>query len=243
MTLPHAGTPLRISWRKICGFNFLKGILNCGLAHGLPGPLALLSLARIAGVEVQGLTEAIRWAVDWLISQSLSDKWGVNWPVAVPLHSPSDAAVSSSVSTSHAGWCYGSPSIARVLWLVGSALGDDNYRNLALAAMRAVYLRPVAQRKLYSATFCHGLAGLLQITLRFSNDSRDPLFAAEACQLVDQIVSKFTPTTSLGFENLEAGGKRVDHPGVLDGAPSVVLALLAAVTSVEPYWDRLFLLS
>jgi lantibiotic biosynthesis protein len=222
---------------------FPQGNLNCGLAHGLPGPLALLSLTRIAGVEVQGLAETIHWAADWLISQSFSDEWGLNWPVAVPLRSPPEAAVSSSVSASHAGWCYGSPSIARALWLASSALGDDHYRNLALAAMRAAYLRPIAQRKLYSPTFCHGLAGLLQITLRFSNDSGDPLFAAEACQLVDQIVSKFTPTTSLGFENLEAEGKRVDHPGVLDGAPSVVLALLAAVTSVEPYWDRLFLLS
>jgi lantibiotic biosynthesis protein len=29
----------------------------------------------------------------------------------------------------------------------------------------------------------------------------------------------------------------------LDGAPGVVLVLLAAATDVEPSWDRLFLLS
>jgi hypothetical protein len=35
----------------------------------------------------------------------------------------------------------------------------------------------------------------------------------------------------------------VDQPGLLDGAPGVILALLAASTDVEPIWDRLFLLS
>ena len=40
-----------------------------------------------------------------------------------------------------------------------------------------------------------------------------------------------------------AGGGRIDQPGLLDGAPGVALALLAAATPVEPTWDRLFLLA
>jgi hypothetical protein len=42
---------------------------------------------------------------------------------------------------------------------------------------------------------------------------------------------------------MEAGGRRVDNPGLLDGAPGVALALLAACCPAEPTWDRLFLLS
>jgi hypothetical protein len=37
--------------------------------------------------------------------------------------------------------------------------------------------------------------------------------------------------------------REMDQPGLLDGAPSVALVLLAAATTVEPTWDRLFLLS
>ena len=51
------------------------------------------------------------------------------------------------------------------------------------------------------------------------------------------------PDRALGFRAIEPGGNRVDQPGLLDGAPGVVIVLLAASTSVEPTWDRLFLLS
>ena len=35
----------------------------------------------------------------------------------------------------------------------------------------------------------------------------------------------------------------IDQPGLLEGSPGIALVLLAAATSVEPTWDRLFLLS
>ena len=41
------------------------GNLNCGLAHGIPGPLATMSLALLAGVTVPGLAEAVDWAASW----------------------------------------------------------------------------------------------------------------------------------------------------------------------------------
>src|SRR4030095_2026633 len=61
------------------------GNLNCGLAHGIPGPLALLALARLGGIEVAGLAEAIDGLAHWLSANRCDDQWGVNWPTAVAL--------------------------------------------------------------------------------------------------------------------------------------------------------------
>src|SRR5439155_11054646 len=61
------------------------GLLDCGLAHGLPGLLALFALSRSAGVVAAELDEAIGVASSWLRAQAIEDDWGVNWPYFVPL--------------------------------------------------------------------------------------------------------------------------------------------------------------
>ena len=109
--------------------------------------------------------------------------------------------------------------------------------------MDAVYRRPIAVRNIDSPTFCHGVAGLLQITLRFANDTALPVFAEAAVDLVEQLHSAYESDSLLGYRNWEPGGARVDQPGLLDGAPGVMLTLLAASTDVEPAWDRAFLLA
>ena len=217
------------------------GNLNCGLAHGIPGPLALLSLAATHGVVVSGQMGAIRGTAAWLHDQQIVDDWGVNWPTAVPLGpaAPPQAAATGS----RAAWCYGSPGVARALWLAGAAVDESAYRDLAVSAMEAVYRRPVPARHIDSPTFCHGAAGLLQVTLRFASETALPLFVEAADALLGQVRAAYEPGSRLGYRNLEPSGGRVDQPGLLDGAAGVALVLLAASSPVEPSWDALFLLS
>ncbi len=234
--------------RRYCPY----GNLNFGLAHGVPAPLALLSLAHSAGVSVPGSAEAIAHTADWLCENRCDDQWGVNWPAILPLI-PADlpdggrlqAANPQSApgGPSRCAWCYGSPGIARALWLAGEALDRGHYRELAVSAMRAVFLRPVAVRQIDSPTFCHGVAGLLQIALRFSHDLGGNAFSGEIGALVEQLLAAYRPDSLLGFRHLETRANEMDQPGLLEGAAGVSLVLLAAATGAEPAWDRLFLLS
>ena len=68
----------------------------------------------------------------------------------------------------------GSPGVARALWLAGVARCRPEWRELAIEAMAAVYRRPFGDRQIDSPTFCHGVAGLLQATLRFANENSAP---------------------------------------------------------------------
>jgi lantibiotic biosynthesis protein len=213
--------------------------LNCGLAHGIPGPLSFLALALRAGTEVPGQADAVRSLAGWLAEHRLDDEWGVNWPDVIPVDSPA----AESQPPARSAWCYGSPGVARALWLAGEALEDRSFRNLAVEAMAAVYRRPVQERRIDSPTFCHGVAGLLQVTLRFLHDTGLAMFADAATRLTDQLLDAHQRDSLLGYRSLDPDGTRVDRPGLLDGAAGVAVVLLAAASDVEPEWDGLFLLA
>ncbi|WP_327706142.1 lanthionine synthetase C family protein [Streptomyces decoyicus] len=67
---------------------FPGGDCNVGVAHGICGPLALLSLAHRSGHRVPGIQDAIRRMADWVLSVGFTDGRGMQWPgrVAVPEH-------------------------------------------------------------------------------------------------------------------------------------------------------------
>jgi len=247
--VPRWHTPVRLLWDEEVMSAYPQGNLNCGLAHGVPGVLALLSMALRSGIAIPGMAEVIGRTSDWLCENRCDDEWGVNWPTAVHLvHSPdgrlgSGDAKSAPHGPSRSAWCYGSPGIARSLWLAGEALDRDDLRDLAVSAMEAVFRRPIPVRRIDSPTFCHGVSGLLAITLRFVNDTGVAALAEGSRMLIQQLLGSYQPTSLLGFRNIETDNQEVDQPGLLDGAPGVALVLLAAATLTEPTWDRLFLLS
>lgn len=217
------------------------GNLNCGLSHGIAGPIALLALASRAGVTVPGQREGLAFAAEWLAAHRVQDDWGVNWPMAVPLRllvpDPPPPARRSA-------WCYGSPGVARSLWLAGTELGSERLQSLALEAMAVAYERPFQLVGRELPGLCHGIGGLLQITLRFAHDTGDPLFATQATRLTERLLDTYDAASPFGYGGLsEHDASPADKPELLDGAAGVALALLAAGSDVPPAWDRLFLLS
>ena len=57
------------------------------------------------------------------------------------------------------------------------------------------------------------------------------------------LLAGFDPASPLGYRDVETGGRLIDQPGLLTGAPGVALALLGAASPAEPAWARLFLLA
>ncbi|QBD82915.1 hypothetical protein EPA93_45925 [Ktedonosporobacter rubrisoli] len=236
--IPHWFTPFEHIDAEILKKKYPEGYLNCGFAHGIPGLLALLSIARSCKVEVPGLENGIRRAADWLIQHRMTDAWGINWPAVFPL-----GKSFSPIGGSRTAWCYGIPGVARALWLAGQALDYAPYREAALEGMYSVYRQPDTTRQIEPAGFCHGLAGLLHITLRFASETQDERFVEVANTLCEQFVANYQPEALFGYRALGTGRYPMDLPGLLYGAAGNVLVLLASATSHEPIWDRLFLLT
>ncbi|SDY55035.1 Lanthionine synthetase C-like protein [Modestobacter sp. DSM 44400] len=223
-----------------------SGHHNCGLAHGVPGPLGLLALAMTAGLPVPDGEQALQSTAGWLVEHRLDTSDGPDWPDAVPL-APVLGPVPDPCSAGRAAWCYGAPGVARSLWLAGAAAGERRWQLLAGRAVRAIAARPPDRWLLSTPTFCHGSAGLLQVLHRFAEDLPDPDVAATTRSMSAELAARFDAATVLGVRSVEPDGVLVDHPGLLDGAPGVALALLGPrqddVGAAGPSWDRVFLLS
>ncbi|MCA6093783.1 lanthionine synthetase C family protein [Streptomyces sp. SCA3-4] len=227
--VPHWFTPATAIRDDALRERFPQGALNWGAAHGIAGPLALMALAWSAGVRVPGQDEALRRTAGRLLACRTEGPRGPEWPGVTGLDGTPDPRPRSTVA-----WCYGTPGVARALWLAGTALDDASLRDTAVRAVKAVHRRAAGQHGAgTSPGLCHGLAGLLQITLRFAHDTGEAEFRNAATAL----------TLRLARFRDHGGNLTQDGPGFLDGAAGVLLALLAATTDNAPAWDRALLLA
>lgn len=222
--------------------DFPQGNFNCGLAHGIPGPLAALSLTWLAGYRYPGLCETIAYLASWIAAHRVEQEWGIDWPDSVPLEAATAADKWQRLPPTRAAWCYGAPGVARSLWLAGCALEDEELRSIGVEALEAVLRRSVPQRGLSSPIICHGTAGVLHICLRFAHECTNEVVKAQIPLLVEQILECFDPSLPLGFRNTDQGVP-CDQPAWLTGAPGIAMVLLAASTSVTPTWDRVLALA
>ncbi|MDN3054239.1 lanthionine synthetase C family protein [Streptomyces sp. SRF1] len=239
---PAAVDPRRREW-----------VLDLGLAHGVAGPLALLSLCWTRGLRVPDHDTAIRRIARWLMSwrQEHPDTGaGPGWPGTVSADQEL-APARPVLEPRRASWCYGTPGIARALHLAGVALGEDAWVHAAAEAMRAVFARPDGLRGLDDPGLCHGLAGLARITGRMAAELDDPSLSARAEEIAERLCARFDPGAAFGFPTAPVPAHRpepLDAPTFLEGAAGVALVLLGgstppgATADGEVPWDAALLL-
>ena len=219
-----------------------SGRADLGVAHGVAGAVALLGCICGAGVEQATARPLLEGAVSWLLAHSVPTEAGPTFPVWVaPAFQPSPA---------RCAWCYGDPGIAAALLLAARGVGDAGWEQTAVALACRAAERPASETGVVNANFCHGAAGLAHLYNRMYQATGEPKLGRAALHWLER---------TLGFYRRarDAGGTWVQgnwDPGqrelwtwtgteLVEGAAGVALVLLAAATSVEPTWDRMFLVS
>lgn len=202
---------------------------NLGIAHGLPGVIGLLALARDAAVaRARGPGDAIGRSCDalldaavrWLLAHRLPDGAASCFPGWI------DPGVAPQATRQ--GWCYGDAAIARVLWLAAEAADEPAWRRVALDVARQAAARQPPRGGAVDAGLCHGSAGIAHIFHRHWQATGERVFADAARWWFRRALA------------------RIDHViggGFLSGRAGVALALVHAASAHEPTWDRVLLLS
>lgn len=237
--------------KTIVDESFERGQLNFGLAHGLPGPLTLLSLAWSAGFRVPGQDEAIAAMADWMLDWRESGEFGPYWTSYIPLGYFVDRATSPHEQTlplprpARPSWCYGAAGIARALEFAAAALDRPEWAEAGLEAVRATVARPTERWSITDDMLCHGWASSLYLFSLWGWRHPDQGFTELADVLAERVVEHYDPANVFGYRFYQPAGELyLDLPGFLEGSAGVALALHAYATNRPPasQWDTVLLL-
>lgn len=217
-----------------------RGHHNLGVAHGIPGVIGFLAAAQNAGVRDPRLRQMAEDAVPWVLAQK-----GI-WPGSLfPSHVPPD----SEPRQTRTAWCYGDLGVAAVLQSAAHAFERSEWSDEAVAIARVAARRPVVDTKVADAGLCHGATGVAHLFNRIYQATGDVELRDAALRWYRIALDMRVPGKGLAgflswYESLRPGeaGWR-GEPGFLTGIAGIGLALLAAVTDVEPAWDRVMMAS
>lgn len=214
-----------------------SGVAETGMAHGIAGPLALLSIASSAGWEVDGQIAAIRAAAQWLLTWQNSGT--TTWPPYITGRELDDGPPALAPANGRRdAWCYGAPGIGRALTLAGHALPDPRLAEAGDTAIASLASRPAHLWDTEGPTLCHGSSGVLQCVAARKPATVDPAAAS--------VTSAFNPEHLFAVQHLRAGTAS-DDPGLLTGAAGIALALADHGNLPAPApatrWDAVLLLS
>ncbi|GGP56412.1 lanthionine synthetase C family protein [Streptomyces melanogenes] len=230
---------------------FDHGHANLGLAHGILGPLALLSLAWEQGHRVPRQEEAVHTVMEFFARAEERDAEGPYWPRCLPrtrFTAPGGTGVHPSAATGSPlpgpSWCYGTPGLAHTFHLAARAFARPEWAARGQEALCAMLRRPEEAGAVIEPGLCHGWSGIEHVLRRLRLD-RPGLEVAEAATAAG---ARLRAARDLDAPFLYPVpnphlGQDYQLPGFLGGSAGIGLALLARENGhAATPWERALLL-
>ncbi|MGH4014490.1 MAG: lanthionine synthetase C family protein [Pseudonocardiaceae bacterium] len=205
---------------------------DLGMAHGIAGPLALLSTAMRRGITVTGQADTIGRICAWL------DQWRCGtgsrawWPGMISRAEWWTRTVHQA-GPQRPSWCYGTPGLARAKQLAALALADLQRQRRAEQALARCVADERQLSQLSDASLCHGWAGLVQTTWRAAADAGS-----------DSELAGHLPRLHTRLEQHLHQHGPLAHDGLLEGIAGVRLVQHTTKANRPPFtrWDACLLL-
>lgn len=191
------------------------GYVDVGMAHGVAGVTAFVTAAAEAGIaRARALAGG---GARWLLAR---DRGGAcpRFPMAIGLEVRAEQVCD--------GWCYGDAAIAAALRRAGALLGEAAWIARGGELARGVADAAIDHAPHFDAGLCHGAASRMFALAHLAHAFDDAHLADAARSYAHEAMSR------VGTET---------RASLLVGTSGVALALLAALSTAEPGWARLFL--
>lgn len=211
---------------------FTGGFSDHGMAHGIAGPLALLSTATRSGIELPGQADAIGRICEWLDTWCQDAPEGAWWPEFITLDDLRNGHPSQS-APARPSWCYGTPGLARAQQIAGLAIGDPYRRRIAEEALSRCLASPGQLARLTDPAACHGLGGVLATAWRAAADAAIQTIAEHVPDLLSALLR----------EQARADTPARPRPGLIEGTAGIAATLHTIATGTAHGWDMCLLIS
>ncbi|HEY0990027.1 MAG TPA: lanthionine synthetase C family protein [Kofleriaceae bacterium] len=212
-----------------------EGYVNFGLAHGIPGVIAVLAQFCRVGFEPVRARAVLDSALRRLLDTSPPRRRG-RFTAWQPMEHPPSVRLA---------WCYGDLGVAAALLGAGLAIGHDEARAEGLAVALDCAERSLRDAQITDTGICHGAAGIAHLFNRMAQATGEAALRAAAVTWIGHTLAMRTELPLAGFPaNLpedDGQPRMIADASLLTGAAGVALVLHAASSDIEPSWDRLLL--
>lgn len=210
------------------------GYRDLGIAHGIPGVIALFARATSRNIGGEVVRELLAYSIEFVLDQQQS----------APRRSKFRSFVEEN-EDSRLAWCYGDLGIAAAIYGAGRATGSSRWIDTGLEIAASCCRRSPPATGVVDAGLCHGAAGVGHIYNCFFQETRDDLFRRSAIQWFDNALAMRSTDPALGsFPRFDPTkmSRVIDH-SLLTGSAGVALALSAALGGPTPVWNEMMLLT
>src|SRR5712692_5275585 len=152
----------------VVGQEHPEGHANLGVAHGVPGAIALLARACADGVSTEKASSLLTQSLSWFLAQKLPDN-----SESCFAYNVSPGAQTKPARTA---WCYGDPGIAAALLCAARWARDEKLEGEARQIGLRAVKRPAENTAVVDAPLCHGAAGLGHLYNRMYQGTGDETF-------------------------------------------------------------------
>lgn len=201
---------------------YTEGLIDLGLAHGVPGVIAFISLYIRKRRRSPDLERILRLSLEWLSSQQQTD-----------LQSRF-SYISGQPVNSRLGWCYGDLSVSIAMLQASTALDDPKYASLAHDTVAGTLQRTWQDGGLQDFSLCHGTSGIGYVYGRFTE-----VFKSEEMAKAARRWSLFllNPATLKSYIQLTESNQ-----SLLNGLSGIGLSLAALIDGKGTFLDEILLL-
>lgn len=221
---------------------YKSGHYKIGLAHGIAGPLALLSIAFKEGIILDGQLETIKNLVDILIKFGEKTPDGLFWNCEREnIEEKADFVDARPI------WCNGMGGVMNTLLLASDVLGDKGLLDeLSFEFKNTLNKISDKKYKLDSPMICHGYAGLLKICNAINSIINSKEIDEHKVNIIKILREYYSEDKRFNFTDdyISQEGKEIeaDNISFLNGSTGILTSLVEEFNDVDTISSQLLLL-
>lgn len=227
-------------WASFINIKNRTEVYNISMSHGISSIIAVLSKLYKKDIEKKKTKIMIEGAVNYLLQQKLPHHQYISIFPNLALESM------DTLYPSRLAWCYGDLGISVAIWHASQALNNKEWEKEAVnILLHTAKRRDLKENGVVDAGLCHGAAGIAHIFNRMYGYTGIEELKETSDYWFDQTLKMARFEDGLaGFKAWQGEDKGwLNEAGLLEGIAGIGLALISAVSDIEPAWDECLLLS
>ncbi|MCP5107269.1 MAG: lanthionine synthetase C family protein [bacterium] len=229
-----------IAWQSVLDHEKGNEGINLSLSHGISAIIVFLSKLGEQGIYTEKVSTLLEGTVDYLMSQALD-------PKEFKSTYPSWISEDYPPGQSRLAWCYGDLGVGSALWQAAQSAQNKKWEENALNTLLLTTARKdPKENSVIDVGLCHGAAGIAHIYNRVYQQTGNGTFKESALYWFDQSLKMAVYEDGYaGYKawHTEKYGGWVSEPGFLEGVAGIGLALISAISDIDPNWDHSLYLS